>query len=76
MVVDGVGAVELLVPPEDVVYHRRPTPDADKGTALSYWQYFIKGTETTGESEVYFTTTDLVILSAPQALLDATSLTL
>ena len=37
VVVDGVGAVVLPVPPVAVVYHNKPVPVAVKGLAVTSW---------------------------------------
>ena len=38
VVVDGVGAVELPVPPVAEVYHCKLVPLAVSGLAVAYWQ--------------------------------------
>jgi len=38
VVVDGVGAVALPVPPVGTVYHNKPVPVAVSGTAVAFWQ--------------------------------------
>ena len=38
VVVDGVGAVELPVPPVGFVYHNKFVPVAVSGVAVAFWQ--------------------------------------
>jgi len=45
--VEGVGAVELPVPPVATVYQRRVVPVAVIGTAVAFWQY-VTGVVTVG----------------------------
>jgi len=67
--VDGVGAVELPVPPVATVYQRRVVPVAVIGTAGSFWQY-VTGVVTVGAAGLEFTVTTICALgpSQPPAL--------
>ena len=47
VVVEGVGAVGLPVPPVGTVYHSRLDPFAVNGTAVAFWQY-VTGVVTPG----------------------------
>ena len=60
VVVEGVGAVTLPVPPVAVVYHNNPVPVAVSGAAVSFWQY-VTGV-TTGASGKAFTVTTISAL--------------
>jgi hypothetical protein len=39
VVVEGVGAEDEPLPPDDTVYQRRPLPVALRGAAVVFWQY-------------------------------------
>jgi hypothetical protein len=56
VVVEGVGAVVLPVPPVAVVYHNSPVPVAVRALAVSFWQY-VTSVVTAGASGVAFTVT-------------------
>ena len=61
VVVLGIGAVELPVPPTAVVYHFRFVPVAVSATAVAFWQY-VTGVETTGEDGIAFIVTTITAL--------------
>jgi hypothetical protein len=61
VVVRGVGAVALPVPPVAVVYHNKFVPDAVNATAVAFWQYVI-GVTTTGAAGIAFMVTTIAAL--------------
>ena len=61
--VDGVGAVELPVPPEETVYHNKLVPVAVKAEAVAPVQYFT-GLVTMGAAGVV--TTVMVEVAIPE----------
>jgi len=65
--VDGVGAVELPVPPVATVYHRRVVPVAVIGTAVSFWQY-CTGVVTVGAAGRALTVTTICALGPSHPL--------
>jgi hypothetical protein len=65
--VEGVGAVELPVPPVEVVYHNRPVPVAVSGAAVAPRQY-VTGDVTTGADGNEFTVTTISALGPSQLL--------
>jgi hypothetical protein len=67
VVVEGVGAVPLPVPPVAAVYHSRLVPVAVSGTAVAFWQY-VTGLVTVGAGGVGFTVMVLVAVPVPHAL--------
>jgi hypothetical protein len=67
VVVEGVGAVALPVPPVAVVYHNRLVPVAVSGAAVAPWQY-VTGDITTGADGKTFTVTTISALGPSQLL--------
>ena len=69
VVVVGVGAIVLPVPPVAAVYHFKLEPDAVKILAVVFWQCKT-GVDTEGGESVVFivTTTTVLALSQPFAL--------
>jgi hypothetical protein len=61
VVVEGVGAITLPVPPVAVVYHNSPVPVAVREAAVSSWQY-VTGVVTAGASGKAFTVTTISAL--------------
>ena len=66
VVVDGVGAVALPVPPVAAVYHNKPVPVAVNGTAVAFRQY-TTGVVTVGGSTAAFTVTTITALGLSHA---------
>jgi hypothetical protein len=66
VVVEGVGAETLPVPPVEVVYHNNPVPVAVSGAAVSFWQY-VTGV-TAGASGKAFTVTTISALGLSQPI--------
>jgi hypothetical protein len=66
VVVEGVGAITLPVPPEAVVYHNSPVPVAVRAVAVSFWQY-VTGV-TAGASGKAFTVTTISALGLSQPI--------
>jgi hypothetical protein len=67
VVVEGVGAITLPVPPVAVVYHNSPVPVAVREAAVSSWQY-VTGVVTAGASGKAFTVTTISALGLSQPI--------
>ena len=65
VVVDGVGAVALPVPPVAVVYHNKPVPPAVNAVAVAFKQY--ETGATTGAPGNAFTVTTITALGLSHA---------
>ena len=59
VVVTGVGAVALPVPPDAAVYHNRLVPVAVNAAAVLFWQY-TTGVVTAGAPGIAFTVTGVI----------------
>ena len=68
VVVDGVGAVVLPVPPVATVYHKRLVPVAVSAVAVAFWQY-VTGLAAVGAAGIAFTFTVIAALGLSQLLL-------
>jgi hypothetical protein len=66
VVVEGVGAITLPVPPVAVVYHNSPVPVAVREAAVSFWQY-VTGV-TAGAGGKAFTATIISALGLSQPI--------
>jgi hypothetical protein len=66
VVVEGVGAITLPVPPVAVVYHNSPLPVAVREAAVSFWQY-VTGV-TAGAGGKAFTVTIISALGLSQPI--------
>ena len=64
--VDGVGAVELPVPPVEAVYHNKLVPVAVNADAVAFRQY-TTGVITPGADGVAFTVTTISARGLSQA---------
>ena len=65
--VEGVGAVELPVPPVAVVYHNSPVPVAVREADIAPWQY-VTGVVTEGAGGKAFTVTTISALGLSQPI--------
>ena len=66
VVVEGVGAVALPVPPVAVVYQSKPVPVAVRAVAVEFWQY-VTGLVTVGNAGVVMIVTIKGVLTlSPQ----------
>ena len=65
VVVNGVGAVRLPVPPDAAVYHNKPVPVAVNTDAVAFRQY-TTGVVTDGADGVAFIVTTICALGLSQ----------
>jgi hypothetical protein len=69
VVVEGVGAITLPVPPVAVVYHNSPVPVAVSEAAVSFWQYCTGVTAGASGKAFTVTTNSALGLSQPNVWL-------